>query len=144
MEKLLRNWSNDLETLNIANCSVSVLFGPLVEFTSQFNTFWGEALSTLVYTLARTPSAALPNTTPYEAWFGVKPDVSNLGIFGSLVYVHVQKDKRGALGSHMEKCIFLGYAVGYKGWRFYNPATKRCIISERAVFDERYQLRLQN
>ena len=77
--------------------------------------FWEEALSTLVYTLARTPSSALPNKTLYEAGFGVKPDVSNLSIFGSLSYVHVQKDKRGALGSHMEKCIFLGYSVSYKG-----------------------------
>ena len=38
----------------------------------------------------------------------------------------------------MEKCIFLGYAEGYKGWKFYNPTTKRVIISERADFDERY------
>lgn len=103
------------------------------------NTFWGEALCTLVYVLNRTPSSAAPGITPYEAWFGMKPDVSNLCIFGSLAYVHVQKDKRGPLGSPMEKCIFLGYPTGYKGWRFYNPVTKRIIISERAVFDERYQ-----
>ena len=102
--------------------------------------FWGEALCTLVHVLNRTPSSALStNTTPCEAWYGVKPNVSNLRIFGSLAYVHVQKDKRGSLGSHMEKCIFLGYLEGYKGWRFYNPVTKRLIISERAVFDERYQ-----
>jgi hypothetical protein len=38
----------------------------------------------------------------------------------------------------MEKCIFIGYPQGYKGWTFYNPTTKRTIISERAEFDERY------
>lgn len=99
-------------------------------------------MCTLVYVLNKTPSSALPNSniTPHEAWFGVKPNVSNLRIFGSLAYVHVQKDKRGSsLGSHMEKCIFLGYPEGYKGWRFYNPVSKRIIISERAMFDERYQ-----
>jgi len=37
----------------------------------------------------------------------------------------------------MEKCIFVGYPSGYKGWRFYNPVTKKFIISERAIFDER-------
>lgn len=100
--------------------------------------YWGEALCSLVYVLNRTPSSARPGTTPYEAWFGVKPNVSNLRIFGSLAYVHVQKDKHGALGSHSEKCIFLGYPDGYKGWRFFNPLTKRVIIAERAVFDERY------
>ena len=108
------------------------------------STYWGEALCTLVYVLNRIPSSAKPGTTPYEAWFGVKPNVSNLRIFGSLAYVHVQKDKRGPLGSHMEKCIFLGYPEGYKGWRFYNPATKRVIVSERAVFDERYLPGLKN
>ena len=31
--------------------------------------------------------------------------------------MHVQKDKRGQLGSHMEKCIFIGYPSDYKGQR---------------------------
>ena len=75
--------------------------------------FWAEALHTLVYTLNRTPRSANPGITPYEAFFGVKPDVSNLRIFGSLAYVHVQKDKRGPFGSHFEKCIFLGYPDGW-------------------------------
>src|SRR6266404_4258343 len=38
----------------------------------------------------------------------------------------------------MEKCVFIGYPQGYKGWKFYNPVTKKVIISERADFDERF------
>jgi hypothetical protein len=38
----------------------------------------------------------------------------------------------------MEKCIFIGYPESYKGWKFYNPETKKVIISERADFEERY------
>ena len=38
----------------------------------------------------------------------------------------------------MEKCVFLGYPDGYKGWKFYNPTSKHTLISERADFDERY------
>jgi len=52
--------------------------------------------------------------------------------------VHIQKDKRAGLGSHMEKCVFIGYLQGYKGWKFYNPTTKKTVIAERADFDERY------
>jgi hypothetical protein len=37
----------------------------------------------------------------------------------------------------MEKCIFVGYPSGYKGWQFYNPVSRKLIISERAIFDER-------
>ncbi|KIJ21309.1 hypothetical protein PAXINDRAFT_36651, partial [Paxillus involutus ATCC 200175] len=39
-----------------------------------------------------------------------------------------------------EKCVFIGYSQGYKGWKFYNPTTKCTIISERADFEERYFL----
>ena len=38
----------------------------------------------------------------------------------------------------MEKCIFIGYPQGYKGWKFYNPETKKVVISEHADFDERF------
>ena len=68
-----------------------------------------------------------------------------LRVWGCVAYVHIQKDKRdwGSLGSHMEKCIFIGYPPDYKGWKFYNPITKKSIISERAQFDERYFLGIQ-
>jgi len=46
----------------------------------------------------------------------------------------------GGLGSHMEKCISTGYPPDYKGWKFYNPATKKSVISDCAQFDECYFL----
>jgi len=52
----------------------------------------------------------------------------------------IQKDKGplGNLGAHMEKCIFIGYPQGYKGWKIYNPLTKQVLILERADFDEHF------
>ncbi|GLB38145.1 putative reverse transcriptase (RNA-dependent DNA polymerase) [Lyophyllum shimeji] len=38
----------------------------------------------------------------------------------------------------MVKCVFIGYPDGVKGWKFYNPETRKVIVSERADFDERY------
>jgi hypothetical protein len=38
----------------------------------------------------------------------------------------------------MEKCVFIGYPQGYKGWKFYNPTTKKTVITERADFNNRY------
>ena len=61
---------------------------------------------------------------------------THLQVWGSTAYVHIQKDKRSTLCPHFEKCIFIGYPDGYKGWKFYNPTTKRTIISERADFNE--------
>ena len=100
--------------------------------------FWFHAFVALLHVLNRTPTAPLLDKTPHEAWLKKKPDVSHLRVWGCLAYVHVQKDKRKSFGSHMEKCIFVGYPAGYKGWQFYNPVTKKFIISERAEFDERY------
>ena len=67
-----------------------------------------------------------------------KPMVDHLRVWGCIAYVHIQRDKREHLGLHMEKCIFIGYPDGIKGWKFYNPETRKVIISERADFDERY------
>jgi hypothetical protein len=101
--------------------------------------FWWDALMSMIHVDNRCPTSALDgDITPYEVWHKRKPDVSHLRVWGCLAYVHVQKDRRKALESHMEKCIFVGYPSGYKGWKFYNPVTKKFIISERAEFDERY------
>src|SRR6201746_2156918 len=100
--------------------------------------FWGECLAALVHVWNRCPTDAVRGATPYELWNGRKPDVSHLRVWGCTAYVHVQKDKRPGLGSHMEKCVFIGYPQGYKGWKFYNPTTKKTVIAERADFDERY------
>ena len=98
---------------------------------------WGEALATQIHVWNRLPTSSLKGKTPFEAWFNRKPDISHLRVWGCLAYVFVQKDKRRGLESHMEKCVFMGYPAGYKGWTFYNPATKKYFISERAEFDER-------
>ena len=100
--------------------------------------FWGECAAAMVHVWNRLPTAALPQITPYEGWYKRKPDVSHLRVWGCTAYVYVQKDKRKSLEPHMEKCVFIGYPEGYKGWRFYNPTTKKTIISECAEFDERY------
>jgi hypothetical protein len=85
----------------------------------------------------KLPTASLPGSTPFEAFYKRKPDVSHLRVWGCTAYVHIQRDKRNFLQPHYEKCVFIGYPAGYKGWKFYNPVTKRSIISERADFDER-------
>src|ERR1700761_6678964 len=64
------------------------------------------------------------------------PDVSHLHVWGCRAFVHIQHDKRAKLDSHMLPAVFIGYPDGYKGWKFWDPVSKRTIISERAEFDE--------
>src|SRR3979490_3551093 len=52
------------------------------------------------------------------------------------LYVHVQKDQRKGLESHTQKSVFIGYPPGVKGWKFWNPDTRKTLISNDAEFDE--------
>jgi hypothetical protein len=99
--------------------------------------FWQQAVSTVVHLHNRLPTSANNGITPFQLMYKQKPDASLFRVFGSLAYVHVKKDKRIGFSSHMEKAIFVGYPTQHKGWEFFNPLTKKFIMSDRADFDER-------
>ena len=52
---------------------------------------WAEAVSTVVHILNRSPTSSLAGITPFEAYFGCKPDVSYFWVFGCDAYVHIPK-----------------------------------------------------
>ena len=55
--------------------------------------FWGYASETTAFTLNRAPSKSV-ETTPYELWFGKKPKLSLLKVWGCDAYVKkLQPDK---------------------------------------------------
>ena len=98
--------------------------------------FWAEALSTYVYLKNRSPTKALDGITPYEAWSGIKPDVSILCIFGCSAYPHVPKIKRKKLDIKTRKCVLLGYGTNQKGYRLHDVKRKKIVHSRDVVFDE--------
>ena len=98
--------------------------------------FWGEALSCFLHVLNLSPTSALKDKTPYKAFHLKKPSVDHLCVFGCRAYVHVQRDKCKALQPKSEHCIFLGYPLDYRGWKCYNPLTKKVVISRDVVFVE--------
>uniref|UniRef100_A0A1X7SP48 Retroviral polymerase SH3-like domain-containing protein n=1 Tax=Amphimedon queenslandica TaxID=400682 RepID=A0A1X7SP48_AMPQE len=54
--------------------------------------------------------------TPFEAWYGHKPDVSHLKVFGCVTYAHIERDDRSKLDSKARKCILLGYGTEMTGY----------------------------
>ena len=78
--------------------------------------FWGEALSTVVHLINRTPSFAINFTCPEEKWIGRILDLSYLRVFGCEAFAHVSK---GKLEPRDVKCVFLGYHEGTKGYRLW-------------------------
>ena len=67
--------------------------------------------------------------TPEERYTGRKPDISHLKIFGCIAYVHVPDELRSKLDPKAEKCIFIGYSLQQKGYRCYNPSTRKFTVS---------------
>ena len=55
---------------------------------------WAEAYAMAVYVRNRVLSSVTPEKPPSEYWFGVRPELSNLRVFGSLAYAYVEDDRR--------------------------------------------------
>jgi hypothetical protein len=98
--------------------------------------YWGEAVATATYLKNRSPTRAVPSSTPEEAWTGNKPSVAHLRVFGCTAYAHVPKERRTKLDSKTTKCIFLGYYEGSKAYRLYDPETKKVVKSRDVIFVE--------
>jgi hypothetical protein len=81
-------------------------------------------------------------STPEEAFTGKKPDVSHLKIFGSSVYVHVNKDARKKLEPTAEVGIFVGYTETPHNYRVYLPNSKMTVMRRDIKFDEGKAMRL--
>jgi hypothetical protein len=106
--------------------------------------FWAEALSTAAYLINRSPTKTLDGKTPFQAWYGKKPNVNHLRVFGCSAYIHVPKDKRKKLDPKAKKCIFLGYGTSRKGYRLYNWKTSGIIHSRDVVFNKLSRVRKRN
>jgi hypothetical protein len=51
-------------------------------------------------------------------------------VFGCEAYVHVPKENKSKLDKKDEKCIFIGYKDGMKGYKIWNPETKKVVYNE--------------
>ena len=98
--------------------------------------FWAEAVSTAAYLRNRSPTSVLNSMTPHQAWFGQKPGVEHLRVFGSTAYVHIPKDSRRKLDSKTRKCILVGYGSVRKGYRLYDRVARQVLHSRNVQFDE--------
>ena len=67
----------------------------------------------------RSPSSVLEDKTPHEVWTGKKLSLSHLKVFGCDAYVH-PKEKGTKLDNKFERCIFIGYKDGLKGYKLWN------------------------
>ena len=78
----------------------------------------------------------LDGKTPFKAWYGKKPNISHLRVFGCSACIHIPKYKRKKLDPKAKKCIFLGYGTSRKGYRLYDWKTWSIVHSRDVIFSE--------
>ncbi|GAX84604.1 hypothetical protein CEUSTIGMA_g12025.t1 [Chlamydomonas eustigma] len=97
---------------------------------------WAEAV--VIANRIRNCSPTTGHTkTPWELfynYYNVKPDVSNMRIFGSIAYVHTPKELRKKLDPKGKPGIFLGYEPHTKAYRVLVDGKVK--ISKDVVVDE--------
>lgn len=102
-------------------------------------TFWPEAVQWVNHVLNRSPTLAVKDKTPEEAWSGVKPSVEHFRVFGCVGHVHILNAKRIKLDDKSVSCVLLGMSLESKGYRLYDPIAKKIISSRDVIFEEHRQ-----
>ena len=95
---------------------------------------WPEAISAACYITNRLPTKTLQQKTPYEAWYGHKPDLSNLRVYGCDAYV---VDYHAKSKGKMAPRSWAGTLVGYEAknqWRIFDGKT--VFVRRDVIFNE--------
>ena len=96
--------------------------------------FWGYALETTAFTLNRAPSKSV-ETTPYELWYGKRPKLSFLKVWGCDAYVKKLQPEK--LEPKAERCIFIGYPKETVGYTFYLKSEGKVFVAKTELFSRR-------
>ena len=97
---------------------------------------WPEALLTANYLRNRSP-VSHSSVTPFEAFFGVKPSVSHLRVWGCVVSVKSPSvEVPTKLHPVSTRGIFVGYEATSANFRVYLPTKRKVVISPDVRFFE--------
>ncbi|KAJ9529996.1 hypothetical protein QJQ45_023288, partial [Haematococcus lacustris] len=95
---------------------------------------WTEAVRTANHLRNLSPMRG-KGATPWELFFGVKPDISALRVFGATAYAQVPQHMRSKLEGKAVQGVLVGYEMGSKAYRVLVPGG-RIIVTKDVVFDE--------
>jgi hypothetical protein len=93
---------------------------------------WGEAVLNTTYLLNRSPTVTI-DTTPSEKWYGKKPDMNRIKLFGCKAYAKKLTQLK-KFESRTIESIFVGYTDN--GYCLWNPEKREIFVARDVVFDE--------
>lgn len=95
---------------------------------------WAELANTAAYIRNFIPLIRLNGKTPFEIWFGRKPNVSHLRVVGSRAFAHAPH--RLKLDNRAEEFVLVGYESKSHSYRLWNPKTNAIKVSPSVKFIE--------
>ena len=101
--------------------------------------YWSAALVHAVYLNNRLVHT-VTKKTPFKGFYGHKPDIEYLKMFGSRVCVKQSGDRRSKLDRNDFTGIFLGYTASDNNIRYLDMESGMVMESHHAVFDEAWYM----
>ncbi|WZZ70851.1 hypothetical protein YC2023_082221 [Brassica napus] len=98
--------------------------------------FWSDAVISACYLINGIPTRVLEDQSPFEVLNKVKPSLSHLRVFESLCYVLIPGDMRNKLEPKSTKAMFVGYSTTQRGYKCFDPQTRRLLVSRDVKFIE--------
>jgi len=100
--------------------------------------FWALAVRHAVWIKNRIITSALSaDLTPYQAYFGRKPNLVALRLFGCKAYAHIpDKQQSGKFSERAIEGVHVGFAEDKKAYMVYNRDKRRLLESRDIEFEE--------
>ena len=87
-----------------------------------------------VYLINRMPTKVLSSNSPYFLVHGSLPTYSTLRVFCCVCYVHLVSREHNKLSPKSVKCMYLGFGDTQKGFRYYDPISRRVRYHDMLCF----------
>jgi hypothetical protein len=97
---------------------------------------WDEFYLTASHLHVKTTTRTLKSKTPYEMWYGRKPDYSYMREIGCRAFVLIQNKHNPKIYERSIECVLIGYDAKSKTYRCYHRESKKVVSSYNVEFLE--------
>lgn len=99
--------------------------------------FWADAVVTATYIRNRITCRGFPrNTTPYEKWYGSKPNVAHMRVFGSRCWYSRHGEHGRKLDTRAREATMIRHDPNRLADKLWDPALQKTAISRDVKFEK--------